>query len=64
MLRKTLAAVAVALIASGLGACKSADPSPSSENRGDDAPPTSGVVPPGNPPSGGTGTNGTNTGGG
>ncbi|HEV7888441.1 MAG TPA: hypothetical protein VGO92_12850 [Acidimicrobiales bacterium] len=67
MLRKTIAAALAVVAVVLLSACpKDTNPTPSSENRrGTDVyPPTSGVTPPGNPQSGDTGTNGTNTGGG
>ena len=64
MLRKTFAAMALTAVLFG-GACSdNDDPSPTSENNSDPAPSTSQVVPPGNPESGETGTDGSNTGGG
>jgi ABC-type uncharacterized transport system auxiliary subunit len=64
MLRRTLAAVAVATaLLAGCG--DKHEPTPTSENnRNQQAPPTSSLTPPGNPNSGETGTGGTNTGGG
>jgi hypothetical protein len=67
MSRRTFASLAVAgLLFGGVaGACSESDePTPNSEQNSDPSPPTSQVVPPGNPQSGETGTDGTNTGGG
>ena len=64
MFRKTLAALALTAALLG-GACSdNDDPTPTSENNSDQAPPTSQIAPPGNPESGETGTDGANTGGG